>query len=92
MVAAARHPQHGADRVAQVILQLARHRPDGMTLAMREVNGEPAVVASWADGEVDSVWVLHVADDRIAGIAVVRNPQKLGQFASRSGSPTARRP
>ena len=70
VVAAARHPQHGADRVAQVILQLARRRPHGMTLAMREVNGEPAVVASWADGSVDSIWVLHVADDRIADIAV----------------------
>jgi RNA polymerase sigma-70 factor (ECF subfamily) len=80
VVAASRHPQHGADRVAQVVLQLARLRPPGLTLVMREVNGEPAVVARWADGTVDSVWVLHVLDDRVAAIDVVRNPDKLGRF------------
>lgn len=85
VVAAARRPLHGTDRVAHVILQLARRRPDGMVLAMREVNGEPAIVGTWADGRTDSVWVLHVVDDRVAAIQVVRNPAKLARFGNAPG-------
>jgi RNA polymerase sigma-70 factor (ECF subfamily) len=85
VVAAARGPQQGADRVAHVILQLARHQPDGMALDMREVNGEPAIVGTWADGRVDSVWVLHVVDDQVTAIDVVRNPAKLARFGAPTG-------
>jgi RNA polymerase sigma-70 factor (ECF subfamily) len=80
IVSAVRHPLHGAARVAQVIIALARRRPPDWTYQLREVNGESAIVALHPDGAADSVWVLHTADGRIAGIDVVRNPHKLGSF------------
>ncbi|CAN5919634.1 RNA polymerase sigma-70 factor [soil metagenome] len=77
VVAASRHPQHGSQRVAQVVLQLAARRPPDLSFALREVNGETGIVVLRGDGTTDSVWILHVADDRIAAIDVVRNPDKL---------------
>lgn len=83
VVAASRHPQHGARRVGQVILQLAARRPSDWSFAAREVNGETAIVVQRADGTTDSVWILHVAENRIAAIDVVRNPAKLTGLVAR---------
>lgn len=80
VVAATRHPLHGAERVGQVLLQLARLRPPDVTFALREVNGETGIVVRRDDDAPDSVWVLHVAGGRVAGIDVVRNPDKLRAF------------
>lgn len=80
VVAATRHPLHGAERVGQVLLQLARLRPPDVTFALREVNGETGIVVRRDDDAPDSVWVLHVAGGRVAGIDVVRNPDKLRTF------------
>ena len=77
VVAAARHPQHGAARVAQVILSLARLRPPDWTFAARELNGEPAFIVRRADGTIDSAWILHAADGCVVRIDVLRNPAKL---------------
>lgn len=84
VVAASRHPQHGARRVAQVIGSLARLRPPGGTFTRRELNGEPGVMVIREDGGVDSVWVLHIAAGRIARIDVVRNPAKLSGLSAAS--------
>lgn len=80
VVAAVRRPLHGAERVGQVILHLARQRPTGWWFVIREVNEETGVVAMRDDGVADSVWILHVAGDRIAAIDVIRNPRKLRAF------------
>jgi RNA polymerase sigma-70 factor (ECF subfamily) len=77
VVAAARHPQHGAARVAQVIVSLARLRPPAWTFTARELNGEPAIIVHRGDGTIDSAWVLHAVDGRIVRVDVVRNPDKL---------------
>ncbi len=77
VVAASRHPQRGATRVAQIIVSLARLRPPDWTFAVRELNGEPGVVVRRPDGSVDSAWILHTAEGRISGIDVMRNPHKL---------------
>jgi RNA polymerase sigma-70 factor (ECF subfamily) len=77
VVAAVRHPQRGARRVAGIILGLARGLQPSWSVAVRELNGEPGLVVSRADGTVDSVWVLHSVDGRIEQIHAVRNPRKL---------------
>lgn len=82
IVAAARHPLHGAERVGQVILQLAKRRPPGWTFAMREVNRETGIVVRRDDGAVDSVWVLHTDGVRVKAIDVLRNPDKLRAFSA----------
>lgn len=82
VVAAARHPQHGADRVGQVIMSLARQRPSGWTFSAREINGEPGITVHRADGAIDSAWILHTVDRRIVRIDVLRNPAKLAGLAA----------
>lgn len=77
VVAAARHPQHGAARVAQVIVSLARQRPPEWTFEVRELNGETGVTVHRGDGTIDSAWILHAIGDRVARIDVLRNPVKL---------------
>ncbi|HSJ43200.1 MAG TPA: RNA polymerase sigma factor SigJ [Euzebyales bacterium] len=77
IVAAARHPQHGADRVAQVIISLARLKPPDWTLGARELNGEPGFTVHRPDGTIDSAWVLHAIGHRVVRIDVLRNPAKL---------------
>ena len=77
VVAAARHPQHGADRGALVIISLARLKPPDWTLGARELNGEPGFTVHRPDGTIDSAWILHAVGDRVARIDVLRNPAKL---------------
>lgn len=80
VVAASRHPQRGAARVAQVIVSLARVAPPDWTYEVRELNSEPAITVQQADGTLDSAWILHVEDGRIARIDVLRNPAKLARL------------
>ncbi len=80
VVAATRHPLHGAERVGQVILQLAKRRPPDWTFAMREINGETGIVVLRDDDAVDSVWVLHTDGVCITALDVLRNPHKLRAF------------
>jgi RNA polymerase sigma-70 factor (ECF subfamily) len=83
VVAASRHPQRGASRVAQVILSLARLRPPDWTFATRELNGEAGIVVHLPDGTIDSAWILHTVDGRVARVDVLRNPAKLAGLAVR---------
>lgn len=82
VVPAARHPQQGAERVAGVLLRIAGLATDDWSVVVREVNGEPGLVARRPDGTVDSVWVLHVIDDRVAAVHAMRNPTKLRAIAA----------
>lgn len=69
-------PVAGADKVARFIIGgLTKH---GVTLTATPatVNGGPAL-ALYADGELDGVLALHIADTRISGLYYVRNPHKL---------------
>ena len=82
LVAAARHPLDGDQRVSHVILSLARQRPPGIRFDLRSVNGTAGIVVTRDDGTPDSVWILDVADDEITAIHVVRNPEKLRAFGA----------
>ncbi|MFF2507670.1 RNA polymerase sigma factor SigJ [Streptomyces sp. NPDC058067] len=70
------HPIEGAEQIAHVWREIARRKPDTMTILERTVNGQPGLVAQ-QDGVIVSVYAFEVADDRIKHIWVVRNPEKL---------------
>lgn len=86
IVAAARRPVEGRDRVAQLIGGLMRLRPDGWSLAPVRVNGTLGLLLADGEGRADSVYSCDVAEGAITAIHVIRNPRKLthvGQVATR---------
>ena len=84
-VGAARRPIHGADRVARYLtgsLRLAGHR---VRLTVAEVNGAPGLLA-FREATLVGVLALEAAGDRISGMRIVANPDKLR--LSHSGRPS----
>jgi RNA polymerase sigma-70 factor (ECF subfamily) len=76
-VPAVRRPLHGARQVATAILGFIRISTDDHVLRPGEINGMPGFVV-WYGDKVDSAWTMHIADDHIVAIHVMRNPAKLG--------------
>ncbi|MBB3083983.1 RNA polymerase sigma-70 factor [Geodermatophilus sabuli] len=75
VVAAARRPIHGADRVAALLSGLARLAGE-LTATPVWLNGGPAARLD-LDGRLDTVVSLVVEDGRITHVYAVRNPHKL---------------
>jgi RNA polymerase sigma-70 factor (ECF subfamily) len=80
-VPAAGRPLAGREEVLRFLLGLHRvgvatGLAARLSLAMAEVNGEPALVVHMS-GQLDGVYVLSVTDGVIEGIRSVRNPDKL---------------
>ncbi|MGW1814627.1 RNA polymerase sigma-70 factor [Streptomyces sp. NPDC002125] len=78
---AALRPIVGADKVARLLSGGLNKNTIPITFRPTMVNGSPAL-ALHLDGELDSILAVHVEDGRIAGLYVVRNPQKLSRIAS----------
>jgi RNA polymerase sigma factor (sigma-70 family) len=76
LAAAALHPIEGAEQIARYLADLAARTPGGVTFLERTVNGQPGLVAQ-QDGITVTVFAFDIADDRIARIWAVRNPDKL---------------
>jgi len=78
----ARHPVFGRARVGAMLVGFRRMAPSAgvdlatVTLDIADVNGEPAMLLRVA-GRLDSVYAFTIADDAIATIRAVRNPDKL---------------
>jgi RNA polymerase sigma-70 factor (ECF subfamily) len=88
---ASRHPLLGRERVLNFLVGLHRTAHNTGAIAdvsvqIEDVNSEPALIVLTA-GRLASIFVLSVEGDAIAGIRVVRNPDKLvridRQLASR---------
>ncbi|WP_205863211.1 RNA polymerase sigma-70 factor [Planosporangium thailandense] len=92
-VTTARRPVLGRDRVARYIAGGTLRYAAGMDIVVAEVNGEPSVLA-WAGGVLAGVLVPEIADEQIAVLRIVANPDKLGFLArqaadlSHFGGPT----
>lgn len=81
LVAAARRPVAGADRVARYLAGVARRGPARLRLTPATVNGEPGLL--WMrDDELGGVVALALIGDRIGRVDIVRNPRKLTHVAS----------
>ncbi|MEM1449519.1 MAG: RNA polymerase sigma factor SigJ [Planctomycetota bacterium] len=80
-VTAAPKPVHGAQKVARFLIAVSR--PKGVPLQMecrwRDFNGSPGVLVFVA-GDLASAYQLEVVDGCVAGVYVVRNPDKLAVF------------
>jgi RNA polymerase sigma-70 factor (ECF subfamily) len=80
VVTAALRPIGGADKVARMMIGLARRDP-GTTLEWRTVNGRPGVLFT-LDGRPFAVLALEVEEERIRRVFLLVNPQKLERVAS----------
>jgi RNA polymerase sigma-70 factor, ECF subfamily len=74
--AAALRPVRGASAVAGFVVGAARKFGRDTQVSLQSVNGEVALVASRA-GVLQRVVTIDTIDDRIVGIYIVANPEKL---------------
>jgi len=71
-------PVHGAERVARLLLGLARRgRAVGVGYAPAEINGHPGLLTLDPDGRLLSVLALDIADGRVQTVRSIVNPDKL---------------
>lgn len=92
VVAAARRPIEGAERVARFLLGLvSRYLEAGAELEAAPVNGAPGFLVR-LDGDIDSVVALDVVDGLVARIHTIRNPAKLAAARSSAVSRAEPRP
>lgn len=73
---AARRPVIGRARVARLVAGLMRQADEHVDISVREVNGEPALLAH-SGADLVLVMVSHVVDGRISALHTVTNPTKL---------------
>ena len=78
VVAAARHPIEGADRVGALLGGLVKQAGDLEAMPMW-LNGAPAARFD-LDGELNTVTSLVLEDGRITRIYAIRNPHKLARL------------
>ena len=76
---ATRHPVHGGDKVARLLLGASRVGRRLGVVGMRpvEINGEPGCVFVDRDGRAIAVVALDIADDQVQTIHAISNPEKL---------------
>jgi RNA polymerase sigma-70 factor (ECF subfamily) len=71
-------PVHGAERVARLLVGLARRgRAVGMRARPAEVNGHPGLLTLDPDGRLLGVFALDIADGRVQTVRSMINPDKL---------------
>jgi len=79
-VSSARVPIHGAELVAKFLINIAKLAPADLSFRKARINGEPALI-TFTDGTIHSVMVFELEGSRIAGLRIVRNPDKLRHLA-----------
>jgi RNA polymerase sigma-70 factor (ECF subfamily) len=84
-VTAARRVIRGAGRVARFLAGIVRKQPPGLRLAPATVNGRPGRLLLRAETVVAALSIEVDAAGRIAGVFIVRNPDKLS--AARAAGP-----
>jgi RNA polymerase sigma-70 factor, ECF subfamily len=71
-------PVRGAERVARLLLGLARRaRAEGMRFRPAEINGHPGLLTFDPDGGLLGVFALDIADGRVHTVRSIVNPDKL---------------
>jgi RNA polymerase sigma-70 factor (ECF subfamily) len=82
------HALHGADNVSRAILgSMQRLVPKGLERRLASINGIPGIVA-YLDGKPFSILTMDVDDDRVKGIYILTNPEKLAHLPALAGAQT----
>ncbi|NGO68353.1 RNA polymerase sigma-70 factor [Streptomyces boncukensis] len=80
-VKAPRRVMHTADKIGRFMAAIAEEgRDPRFTYTMQEINGVPAVLASW-EGEPYGTILVDVADGRIQTVYIINNPSKVARLA-----------
>ncbi len=81
-VRAPRNVLYGPVNVARFLGGVLNQLPEGATVTtqVEEVNGQPAILA-YINGALDSVMAIECVGERIVGLKIVRNPDKLGMIS-----------
>jgi RNA polymerase sigma-70 factor, ECF subfamily len=74
---AARRPVIGADRIARFVASVVKKWSDSGDVQRAPVNGGVGLVFSLG-GRVRAVMTVDARDDRISGVYIIVNPEKLG--------------
>jgi RNA polymerase sigma-70 factor (ECF subfamily) len=85
-VRAAQDVIEGADRVARLVVEATRRRPDtwwrqDFRMRLATINGLPGLVVDAPEGVMQTA-AFEIEGDRIRALYVVRNPDKLRHLAS----------
>lgn len=75
---AARHPLHGAARVARYLVGVTPQTPANTAVKVVRVNGDPAFMGI-LDGQCIGLVAFEIADGLITGIRAILNPDKLSR-------------
>jgi RNA polymerase sigma-70 factor (ECF subfamily) len=75
------HPLHGADRLARLYLQVARHHGTTMRYQLVTLNGAPALLMHEGETLATAIWV-DCDGDRISAVHSLRHPGKLARLLS----------
>ena len=87
VVAATLHPLHGAERLAQLYLQIAHHtRPQPLRYSLFTLNQAPAVLA-WSGNTLTTAIWIEGDDEHITAIHALRHPGKLARLAATVTNP-----
>jgi RNA polymerase sigma-70 factor, ECF subfamily len=85
-------PITGRDNVSRLLLALAgQMRQVGVTISPAEINGQPGAMVRDPDGNLTNVFVLDIADGRVAAVRSVINPEKLRHLGPLADLPRLRR-
>ncbi|WP_449448377.1 RNA polymerase sigma factor SigJ [Thermomonas brevis] len=81
------HPLHGAERLARLYLQLARHGEGrDLRFEIATLNGAPALLLREGEALTTAMWI-ECDDHRITAILALRNPEKLARLFAVTNPP-----
>jgi RNA polymerase sigma-70 factor, ECF subfamily len=79
-VRAARHPLHGATRVARHLVGVRPQAPPGTEVRLVRVNGDPGIMGV-VDGNSIAVIAFDITDGLVSAVRAILNPEKLATIA-----------
>jgi RNA polymerase sigma-70 factor (ECF subfamily) len=75
-VRAARHPLHGATRVARHLVGVRPQTPPHTEVRLVRVNGDPGIMGV-VDGSSIGLLVFEIAEGLVTAVRAILNPEKL---------------
>lgn len=75
------HPLHGAERLARLYLQVARHHGTSLRYEFVTLNGAPALLMHEGETLATAMWI-DCDGDRIVAVHSLRHPGKLARLLS----------